>query len=238
METILDYSKSEELIGWKDVFDNSIDELEQISNIIESIILEKGDLIYPRKQDIFNAFKLTNLNDVKVVIVGQDPYHTFNNKSNLPTAMGLSFSVRDDEKIPPSLINIFKEIKNNYPDTFTIPKTGNLEPWTKSGVLLLNSCLTVEHSTPGAHSGVFTLWTPFIKNVLKSINDVNPKCIFLLWGKDSQKLKKYIGEQSIILEAAHPSPFSVNKGFFGCNHFKQVNDLLEKQKKTTIDWNL
>lgn len=233
--TIFEESQSEELNSWRQLFNSSIDELELISKIIEDIILEKGDIIYPLKKDIFNAFKLTELNNVRVVIIGQDPYHSLNKNSNLPTAMGLSFSVNDDEQIPPSLQNIFKEIKNNYPEDFKIPSSGNLTKWAKQGILLLNSCLTVEHGKPGSHSGKFTLWTPFIKNVFKIINDNNPKCIYVLWGKDAQNLKKYIGENSIIIEAAHPSPFSCSKGFYGCNHFLKINKLL---KNNPIDWNL
>ena len=220
--------------GWREVFENSMDELNQIAEILSKLENE-GKIIYPLKKDIFNAFYLTPLEKIKCIIIGQDPYQNFNFNLKFPVAMGLSFSVRQGEKIPPSLQNIFKEIKNNYPETFNIPKTGDLTPWTQKGVFLLNSCLTVEDKKSGAHCGKYTLWLPFIRNVLKAISNVYPNCIFLLWGKDAQDLKKYIGEKSQILESSHPSPFSVNKGFNGCKHFLKVNKLL---KNDEIDWNL
>ena len=232
---IKDYINNNVPESWENVFTNSKDELEQISDIIENIVIEKGDIVLPSVSNIFNAFYLTPLDKVRVVLIGQDPYHSISNITKTPIAMGLSFSVNDGENIPPSLQNIFKEIKNNMGEEFKIPNTGNLTKWANQGILLLNSCLTVEKGSPGAHCNKYILWLPFIQNVLKEINIVNPKCIFLLWGKDSQKLKKYIGEQSIILEAAHPSPFSVNKGFYGCKHFSKINKIL---KENPIDWNL
>lgn len=220
--------------GWYEVFKKSEDELINIFNQLEKLENEQHKIIYPLKEDIFNAFYLTPLDKIKVVIIGQDPYHSCNSKTNLPTAMGLSFSVKDGDPIPPSLRNIFTEIKSNIED-FTIPKSGNLTGWTSQGIFLLNSCLTVEAHCPGSHCGKYMLWTPFIRDVLKAISIVNPTCIFLLWGKDAQTIKKYIGEKSIILESAHPSPFSYHKGFEGCKHFSKVNKLL---KYDPINWNL
>jgi len=167
-----------------------------------------------------------------VVIIAQDPYFGINSDGT-PQAQGLAFSVKKGEKIPSSLINIYKELSNSIPN-FTKPNHGCLENWSKQGVLLLNSCLTVRPGDPGCHK---ELWYSFIKKVINSIIDNNPYCIFILWGRQAQKIRKMLGERVTVLEAAHPSGLSC-KNFLGCNHFNQVNELLIEKNQTPINWQI
>jgi len=221
---------------WENVFKESEHEFITISEILEKEENTYGTY-FPLKKNIFAAFELTPLKLVKVVIVGQDPYHqlvTDINNNPTPRAQGLSFSVMKDDSIPSSLSNIYTELKNTYPG-FVIPDHGDLTKWTAQGVLLLNTCLTVRSGKPGSHS---ELWLGFIKRVCKAIAKQNPTCIYLLWGQEAQKIKCMIGEKSIPLEAAHPSGRSANRGFFGCNHFNKVNEILVKQGKTAINWHI
>lgn len=222
---------------WEKVFENSINELNDIYKTLEGDEKKFGSF-FPLKEDLFNAFRLTALQDVKLVIVGQDPYHqaiTVANKS-VPRAMGLSFSVRKQDMIPYSLQNIYIELENTVKG-FTRPQHGDLTDWAKQGVLLLNTCLTVRANSAGSHSE-YELWLGFISNVCKAIAAANPTCIYMLWGKDAQKLRKRIGEKSVVLEAAHPSGLSAKRGFFGCNHFNMANDILIKQGKQGIKWSI
>jgi len=190
--------------------------------------LASGKVIYPPKQDWFNAFALTELENIKVVILGQDPYH------GQGQAHGLSFSVPDGIKIPPSLRNIFKELDDDLSD-FEIPSSGDLSSWAKQGVLLLNTVLTVEQSKAGSHSKIG--WEQFTDNVLSHINDNTEGTIFLLWGNHAIKKAAMLDlTKHHILTAVHPSPLSAYRGFFGCKHFSKVNDLLKQQGKTLIDW--
>lgn len=187
----------------------------------------KTQTIYPPMEDIFNAFKLTPISNVKVVIVGQDVYH------GAGQAMGLSFSVRDGVKIPPSLRNIYKELEAEgfHPDT----STGNLTKWAEQGVFLINACLTVREHQPNSHSGKG--WEVFTDNVIRVLaNDERPK-VFLLWGAYAQKKEELIGNNShLILKSAHPSPLSAYKGFFGCNHFIETNKFLKDNNLEEIKW--
>jgi len=220
--------------SWDKVFTDAKDELKTISNIIENQEKLHGR-IFPLKKDIFNAFNLTALNDVRVVIIGQDPYHQMINNGNpIPRATGLSFSVRRNDIIPSSLKNIFIELNNTFKG-FNIPDHGDLTEWAQQGILLLNSALTVKPNEPGSHGEI---WLVFIKQVLKEIAKVNPHCIYLLWGREAQKIKPLIGNKSIILEAAHPSGLSARRGFFGCNHFNLINDHLIKLNQPIINWSL
>jgi len=146
----------------------------------------------------------------------------------------LSFSVPKEAPLPPSLKNIYKEIKDNDP-SFTVPNHGNLISWVLQGVFLLNACLTTREGVSGAHGEI---WTGFIKKVINAILDVNPNVIFVLWGKQAQKMKKIIGERATCLEASHPSPLGAYRGFFGCNHFNRINELLLSIGEKKIDWNL
>lgn len=220
---------------WENVFENAIPELEHIS----MIICQQEELhgqVYPLKKDIFAAFHYTQLRNVKVVLLGQDPYPqtiTVGGKV-LPRAVGLSFSVRKEDSIPVSLKNIFTEIHNSVRG-FEIPNNGDLREWARQGVLLLNSALTLIPGCPNSHKN---LWLDFLSKVFREISRVNPKCIFLLWGSEAQKLKSVIGEKSIILESSHPSGYSVNRGFFGCNHFNLINTHLIENGKTPINWQI
>jgi uracil-DNA glycosylase len=191
---------------------------------------ENGKTIFPKENNIFNAYNSTPFNKVKVVIIGQDPYHGTNQ------AHGLSFSVQNGIKPPPSLVNIYKEIKNNYPD-FEIPNHGNLETWAKQGVLLLNSILTVEANKAASHQK--RGWEHFTDASISKISKNREGIIFLLWGNFAQQKANLIDEQKhFILKAAHPSPFSAYNGFFGCQHFEKANQLLKQQGKEAINWQL
>lgn len=188
-----------------------------------------GATIYQPGKLIFNAFEHTPFNKVKVVILGQDPYH------GPKQAMGLSFSVPDGIIPPPSLINIFKELHKDI--GMAIPSTGNLTAWAKQGVLLLNAVLTVRANEPASHSKIG--WMNFTDAVIKKISDEKKGIVFLLWGRFAQEKQVLIDEtKHYVLKAAHPSPFSAEKGFFGCKHFSRTNELLIKQGLEPIDWKL
>ncbi len=189
-----------------------------------------GKTIYPKGGDIFNAFNLTAFNEVKVVILGQDPYH------GKGQAHGLSFSVMPGIKPPPSLVNIFKEIKSDI--GITMPANfGDLTHWAKQGVLLLNAALTVRDGEPFSHAKFG--WADFTDAVIKTLSDDKENIVFLLWGKFAQDKQVLIDENSHhVLKAAHPSPFSADKGFFGSKHFSKTNEFLVKDGKQPIDWNL
>jgi uracil-DNA glycosylase len=178
---------------------------------------------------IFNAFNQTPFNDVKVVILGQDPYH------QPGQAMGLSFSVPDGIKIPPTLNNIYKELNKDI--GMPIPNTGNLTKWANQGVLLLNSVLTVRDNEPASHSKIG--WMDFTNDIIKIISAQQNNIVFLLWGNFAQQKQVLIDEDKhFLLKAAHPSPFSANRGFFGCKHFSKTNELLIQQGSSPIDWKL
>lgn len=231
--TVEDICNKRKPLGWEEVFENSVNELKDISNILINDVKINGRFL-PDMKNLFRAFELTPLKKVKVVIMGQDPYHGCNSDGT-PQAQGLSFSVKKNAKIPSSLNNIYKELKDNFPENFSTPKHGDLTLWALQGVLLLNSCLTVRPHCPGSHK---ELWLGFIKKVINAIIDVNPGCIFVLWGRKAQKIKKIIGERVTILEAAHPSGFSAYRGFFGCGHFKQINQHLIESGQNPINWQL
>ncbi len=185
--------------------------------------------IYPPKGEIFNAFKLTALSDIKVVILGQDPYHEENQ------AHGLAFSTPKGNVIPRSLINIFKEIREEY--NYEIPEHGSLEEWAKQGVFLLNTVLTVEESNANSHSKCG--WQTFTDNVIKQINKQDQPIVFLLWGKQAEKKKDLLNNPNhLVLVTSHPSPFSARRGFFGCNHFRLANEFLRENDVKEIEWKL
>lgn len=182
--------------------------------------------IFPDMYNIFNALKLTALKDIKVVILGQDPYH------EQGQAMGLSFSVPKGIKIPPSLVNIFKEIKSEYGYELN---TGDLTGWAKQGVLLLNAVLTVREGFANSHKDKG--WEFFTDAIVKKVSKLTSGVVFILWGANARKKASLIDKSKhLILESAHPSPLSAYNGFFGCGHFKKANEYLEKQHKQQIDW--
>lgn len=191
---------------------------------------EASFVVYPKNQDIFNAFAKTPFDDVKVVIIGQDPYHGANQ------AHGLSFSVQKGITVPPSLQNIFKELKDEYPE-FTIPKNGDLTHWAEQGVLMLNATLTVRANQAGSHQKKG--WEIFTDKVIQEISNRKKDVIFLLWGKFAQAKSELIDQQKHhLLMAAHPSPFAAHNGFFGCDHFLEANTILEEFGIEPIDWQI
>ena len=218
---------------WEGVFKDAQDELEEISDILEDDEKINGRPFFPLKKDLFRAMELTRFPKIKVVIFGQDPYPQ-KKSDGLPRAQGLSFSVSEDDQIPSSLKNIYRELENTV-DDFVSPAHGDLTPWAKQGVLLLNSCLTVQQGLPASHG---ELWIGFIARVLEWIGEHHPKAVYVMWGKEAQKMKKHINNKSPMLEAAHPSGINRNGGFIGCNHFNKINNYLKKQGMTPIDWKL
>jgi uracil-DNA glycosylase len=187
----------------------------------------KGKIIYPASSNIFSAFNNTAFNKVKVVILGQDPYH------GVGQAMGLSFSVPKEVSMPPSLKNIFKELQDDV--LIPYPEHGNLNFWASQGVLLLNSILTVEANIAASHSTKG--WQTFTDEAIKILSKNSNGIVFMLWGNYAKMKKNLIDENKhYILEASHPSPFSAYNGFFGCKHFSKCNALLIKDGKVPIDW--
>ncbi|MEZ4104184.1 MAG: uracil-DNA glycosylase [Candidatus Paceibacterota bacterium] len=185
------------------------------------------EVIYPHPKNIFNAFSLCPFNEVKVVILGQDPYH------GLGQAHGLCFSVPDGEKIPPSLKNIYKEINNDLGKE--IPESGNLGRWAKQGVLLLNATLTVRAGYAGSHQGLG--WETFTDTIIKTISEQKEHVVFLLWGRYAQAKTSLIDKNKhLILTAPHPSPLSAHNGWFGSKHFSQTNIYLKKHNQKPIEW--
>ena len=197
-----------------------------------NVFLEKEyetKTIYPPAEDIFNAFRFTPLSQIKVVILGQDPYH------EPKQAHGLAFSTPNGNPIPRSLSNIFKEIHEEF--GYKIPDNGCLEKWAKQGVFLLNTVLTVEEANANSHSDCG--WQKFTDNVIKEINKQDQPIVFMLWGKQAEKKKELLNNPNhLVLITSHPSPFSARRGFFGCNHFKQANTFLKENNVEEIDWKL
>ncbi len=186
-----------------------------------------GKIIYPKDSQIFHALNTTPFEDVRVVILGQDPYH------GERQAHGLSFSVPEGVKPPPSLVNIYKEIALEY--GVPAPSTGDLTSWAKQGVLLLNATLTVENGLAGSHQNKG--WEEFTDAIIRAINDRHTHIVFLLWGAYAQKKGAFIDRSKhLVLTAPHPSPLSAHRGFLGCGHFKKANDYLIEHGHTPIDW--
>lgn len=218
-----------EQLTWHDVI-NHEKEQDYFKQIIHKVAQEReqGKTIYPPQQDIFNAFRFTEFHDIKVVILGQDPYHGPNQ------AHGLSFSVQPGIAPPPSLVNIYKELVNDI-DGFTYPNHGYLASWAKQGVLLLNTVLTVEAGK--AHSHAQFGWETFTDRVIAAINEKQHGVVFLLWGAHAQKKGAFIDQtKHHILKSPHPSPLSAHRGFLGCQHFSKTNQILKQQGKSPIDW--
>ncbi|HRQ61989.1 MAG TPA: uracil-DNA glycosylase [Alphaproteobacteria bacterium] len=188
---------------------------------------DAGKTIFPKGPDIFNALNTTRLADIKIVIIGQDPYH------GPGQAHGLSFSVPPGIALPPSLRNIYKEIEAEY--GCQMPRTGDLTGWAEQGVLLLNATLTVQSGLAGSHQKKG--WEPFTDAVIRTVNERCQNVVFLLWGSYAQKKGAIIDRtKHLVLESVHPSPLSAHRGFFGCGHFKKANQYLESHGKTPVDW--
>ncbi len=188
-----------------------------------------GKIIYPPASDVFNAFRATEFSDIKVVILGQDPYHGPNQ------AHGLCFSVLPGVKTPPSLVNMYKELAQDI-DGFVIPNHGYLQSWAEQGVLMLNTVLTVEQGKAHSHAKV-TGWEKFTDRVVDAINEHRQGVVFLLWGSHAQKKGAMIDRNKhLVLTAPHPSPLSAHRGFLGCRHFSKANQYLIQQGHTPIDW--
>lgn len=220
-----------EQLNWRDVIAKEKQQgyFQQIMAFIQN---ERaiGKVIYPPQDAVFNAFKFTEFHQVKVVILGQDPYHGPNQ------AHGLCFSVLPSEKTPPSLVNIYKELANDI-EHFQIPQHGYLKSWADQGVLLLNTVLTVEQGA--AHSHAQIGWEIFTDRVIEQLSAKKEGVIFLLWGAHAQKKGEVIDRNKHhVLIAPHPSPLSAHRGFFGCKHFSTVNDILKHHKQTPINWQL
>ncbi|NBI13580.1 uracil-DNA glycosylase [[Haemophilus] felis] len=189
-----------------------------------------GKIIYPPNEEVFNAFKLTEFGEVKVVILGQDPYHGPNQ------AHGLAFSVKPGVQPPPSLANMYKELQKDIVG-FQIPNHGYLISWSQQGVLMLNTVLTVEQGI--AHSHANFGWETFTDKVISVLNEYRENLVFMLWGSHAQKKGQFIDRNKhCVLTAPHPSPLSAHRGFFGCGHFSKANQYLEQQGLTPIDWHL
>lgn len=205
-------------------------EKEYFKDIMEFIDEEySSKTVYPPKEEIFNAFKFTPASKVKVVILGQDPYHEEGQ------AHGLAFSTPEGRPIPRSLKNIFKEIEDEY--NYPIPDSGCLEKWAKQGVFLLNTVLTVREGEANSHSDCG--WQTFTDNVIKALNEQPQPIVFLLWGKQAEKKMELLENPNhLVLVTSHPSPFSARRGFFGCNHFRLANEYLRKNDIEEIDWKL
>lgn len=199
-------------------------------NTLNTVAAERaaGVTVYPPQKDVFNAFRYTELGDVKVVILGQDPYH------GPGQAHGLAFSVLPGVAVPPSLGNMYKELQSNFPD-FVRPNHGYLESWARQGVMLLNTVLTVEAGK--AHSHARLGWETFTDKVIAQINQHCEGVVFLLWGSHAQKKGSIIDRQRHhVLQAPHPSPLSAHRGFLGCGHFAKTNDYLLERGLQPIDW--
>ncbi|MBI3442047.1 MAG: uracil-DNA glycosylase [Proteobacteria bacterium] len=202
-----------------------------MATLKEFLLQEKksGRTVYPRGSEIFNALNTTPFDQVRVVILGQDPYH------GPGQAHGLSFSVRKGVEKPPSLINIYKEIEQEF--GIKMPPHGDLTGWAQQGVLLLNATLTVRQSAAGSHQGKG--WEQFTDAVIRAINDKHRHVVFMLWGSYAQKKGAFIDRtKHLVLTAPHPSPLSAHRGFLGCGHFKKANDYLLQHQRGAIDWSL
>jgi len=190
----------------------------------------KTQKIFPNMYDIYNAMKITSYNDVKCVILGQDPYHDDGQ------AHGLSFSVKKGIKPPPSLVNIFKEIRDDV-GINNLGKHGELTKWAENGVLLLNTVLTVQAHRPKSHRGIG--WEEFTTDVIKILNQREKPMVFMLWGGDAKAKQKFITNPAhLVLKSAHPSPLSAYNGFFGCKHFSKANEFLRAVGQGEIDWSI
>lgn len=215
--------------NWNELFENEFSK-EYFLNILKVLDEDRNKYnVFPSKNDIFRTFELTSFDNVKCVILGQDPYHNSNQ------ANGLAFSVNKGIKLPPSLQNIFKELSNDL--GINIPISGDLSKWASEGVLLLNTVLTVRENEPNSHANIG--WEIFTDKVIKSLNELNKPICFILWGNNAKnKIKLLTNPKHLILVGSHPSPLSSYRGFFGGKYFSKTNEFLISNKQLPIDWNL
>ncbi|SFV34083.1 uracil-DNA glycosylase [Thermoflavifilum thermophilum] len=216
--------------SWKALLDEEFQQpyFAQIANHLKTE-KQMGKTIYPPGRLIFNAFEQTPFDRVKVVLLGQDPYH------GPGQAHGLCFSVPAGVAFPPSLVNIFRELQDDL--GVPVPRSGDLSPWARQGVLLLNAILTVRAGEPASHSKIG--WERFTDAVIRKISELKSGVVFLLWGRFAQSKEVLIDtSKHHVLKAAHPSPYSAERGFFGCRHFSKTNAILIQQKQSPIDWRL
>lgn len=214
--------------SWQSVVGDEFEKpyMKQLQTFLKTEV-DEGEVLYPPNTKIFNALNTTPFDKVRVVIIGQDPYH------GPDQAHGLSFSVRDGVRFPPSLRNIYKEVCAEY--GCEVPASGDLTHWAEQGVLLLNATLTVRQATAGSHQKKG--WEEFTDAVIRAVNDKHENVVFILWGAYAQKKGSFIDEQKhLVLKAVHPSPLSAHRGFFGCDHFKKTNEYLAAHQKKEISW--
>lgn len=231
MEAIDVLSETTTMKSWQQVL---ADEIQQtyFQNLWYQIQQEResGIKIYPPEKDVFHAFRMAKFDEIRVVILGQDPYHGEHQ------AHGLAFSVSEGITFPPSLRNIFKELRDDIAG-FQIPMHGCLNQWAEQGVLLLNHVLTVREGSPNSHAKIG--WEQFTDAIIRKLNDERQHLVFMLWGASAQKKGDLIcRNKHLVLTAAHPSPLSAYRGFFGCKHFSQANDYLRQHGLREIDWHL
>ncbi len=215
------------LTNWDNFFNTSnfIEEISKINSLLSND--RSGQSVYPASEDIFKAFELCAFDNLRVVIIGQDPYH------GEGQAHGLAFSVPEGIDMPPSLKNIFKELSDDL--NTPIPKNGNLERWAKQGVLLMNSVLTVKKDQAGSHRNIG--WEKITDQIIQTISNKKNNVVFILWGNYAKEKEKLIDKKKhLILTAAHPSPLSAYKGFFGCQHFSKTNTYLDSKGIAKINW--
>lgn len=214
---------------WKDILQEEL-QAESFQKLTQFLQTEYASgPVYPPEEDIFNALNYTDFDQVKVLLLGQDPYH------GAGQAHGMAFSVRRGVKIPPSLQNIYKELASDL--GCSIPSHGNLEEWARQGVLLLNTALTVREGQPNSHRGKG--WEEFTDGIIRRLDAREKPLVFLLWGGNAKtKMPLIHGMQHLVLTAPHPSPLSAHSGFFGCKHFSQTNDFLRAAGQTPIDWQI
>ena len=214
--------------GWLDILAQEFDQpyMAKLKAFLKQE-KEAGNVVYPKGDEIFNALNTTSFENVRVVIIGQDPYH------GEGQAHGLAFSVREGVALPPSLINIYKEIEAEFGEKML--RVGDLTGWARQGVLLLNATLTVRRANAGSHQKKG--WEDFTDAVIRAVNEKHDHVVFMLWGSYAQKKGAFIDRKKhLVLEAPHPSPLSAHRGFFGCGHFKKANAYLEKHGRKAIDW--
>ncbi|MFP4286406.1 MAG: uracil-DNA glycosylase [Candidatus Izemoplasmataceae bacterium] len=213
---------------WKEQLNETIETTWFKAMLKQLNVLNQSKVIYPKKEDWFKALSLTPFERVKIVIIGQDPYHQENQ------AMGLAFSVKKGITIPPSLRNIYKELASDL--GITPPNHGDLTAWAKEGVLLINTTLTVEQSRPLSHVNLG--WERFTDAIILALNQKQTPVVYLLWGKHAQSKSKLISNKHLVLKAPHPSPLSAHRGFFGCRHFSKANAFLIDKGIEPVNFNL